>query len=113
MARFLQILHWSTGWCTCMGLLCCYEIQTASAAVTFTKDVAPLIFQHCSECHRDGQTAPFSLLTYEQAKKHSPEIIKAISDRTMPPWLPERGYGDFLQSRVLSAGAIETIRKWV
>jgi mono/diheme cytochrome c family protein len=81
--------------------------------LTFSKDIAPILFARCAGCHRPGQSAPFDLLTYENAKKRAPQIAEVTAKRYMPPWLPEPGYGDFANSRRLSDDEIEMIRQWV
>src|SRR5690349_11745792 len=63
--------------------------------VTWGKDIAPIIFTHCSTCHRPGQVAPFPLITYHDAKKRAQLIALVTRSRSMPPWKPEPGYGDF------------------
>src|SRR5438067_7409652 len=84
----------------------------ASDPVTFNKQIAPLIFQNCSSCHRPGETGPFSLLTYEDVRKHAKQIVEVTQRRYMPPWLPEPGYGDFAGERRLTDAQIETIHRW-
>ena len=79
---------------------------------TFSRDIAPLIFGHCSTCHRPGQAAPFSLLTYSDAKKHARNIADVTQRRYMPPWLPVAGYGDFTHNRSLSEVQIALFRDW-
>lgn len=81
--------------------------------VTFNKDIAPILFHHCAGCHRPDQSAPFSLLTYRDAKKHDRQIAEVVERRYMPPWLPERGYGEFEGERRLSEDEIETVLRWV
>jgi len=81
-------------------------------SATFNRDVAPIFFQHCATCHRPGQSAPFSLLNYADALKHAREVVEVTQKRYMPPWLPESGYGDFLDERRLTAEQIETIQRW-
>ena len=80
--------------------------------VTFNRDVAPIIFEYCAPCHRPGEAAPFSLLSYEDVKKRASQMATVTESRYMPPWLPEPGYGNFAGERRLSARQIETIRKW-
>src|SRR5437016_7538033 len=75
-------------------------------ALTFTRDIAPIIFQNCSTCHRPGQSAPFNLLNYQEVRKHQKEIAEVTAQRYMPPWLPEPGYGDFAGARLLSTRQI-------
>src|SRR5246127_6015491 len=61
---------------------------TTEPQVTFTHDVAPILFRSCAPCHRPGEAAPFSLLTYADAKSHA-RLIEAVTQRRiMPPWLP-------------------------
>jgi tetratricopeptide repeat protein len=80
--------------------------------VTFNRDVAPILFAHCAPCHRPGQSAPFSLLSFAEAQKHAADIVKVTQTRYMPPWLPEPGYGEFIGERRLSAKQIEIIQSW-
>ncbi len=84
----------------------------SSDAVTFTKDVAPILFDHCAICHRPEQSGPFSLLSYRDAKKHAKEIAEVTHRRYMPPWLAEPGYGEFANDRRLSTEQIETLQRW-
>lgn len=81
--------------------------------VTFTADVAPILFDNCTSCHRPDGIAPFSLLTYEDAKNHAAAIVAATRARVMPPWKPEPGYGEFVDERRLTAEQIATLRQWV
>ena len=85
----------------------------AVAAPTFNRDIAPILFKNCSSCHHPGEVAPFSLLTYADAHKHSTEMADLTLNRQMPPWKPEHGFGEFLGERRLAAGDIATIQNWV
>lgn len=82
-------------------------------ALTFHKDIAPIILDHCAACHRPGQFAPFSLLTYADVTKRVQQIAAVTKSRWMPPWLPEPGYGEFVNVRRLRTDQIETIQQWV
>jgi tetratricopeptide (TPR) repeat protein len=84
----------------------------ASPAVTFHKQIAPILFEYCAPCHRPGESAPFSLLSYADAKKRAAQIAAVTRSRYMPPWLPEPGYGDFEGQRRLSEQQIELLAKW-
>jgi Flp pilus assembly protein TadD/mono/diheme cytochrome c family protein len=86
--------------------------QTAPT-VTFAHDIAPIIYRSCSSCHRAGESAPFSLLTYGDARKYASQIAAATRNRSMPPWLPEQGYGDFANESRLTDGEINLIDEWV
>src|SRR4051794_25312026 len=54
-------------------------LSSAGQDVTFTRHIAPILFQHCAECHRPGQSAPFPLVTYADAKKHAADIVKVAA----------------------------------
>jgi len=82
------------------------------AAPTWSTDVAPLVYRHCTECHRPGQVAPFSLLEYAGAAKRAGDLSRATRAHYMPPWLPEGMPGVFLGERRLSADEIEILARW-
>src|SRR5947209_10524809 len=84
----------------------------AAAPPTFTKDVAPILYKNCVSCHRPGEVAPFSLITYEDAAKRATLIATATAKRYMPPWKPEPGYGEFQDERRLSEAQIATLQHW-
>lgn len=79
---------------------------------TFSRDIAPLIFEKCAACHHPGGSGPFSLLTYADVAKRAEQIAIVTGSRFMPPWLPEPGYGEFLGERRLTDEQIELIRRW-
>ncbi len=80
---------------------------------TFNREVSRILQQRCQSCHRPGDIAPFSLLTYRDAASHAFEIKAMTSARRMPPWKPAAGCGDFVQARVMSDSEIRTIAQWV
>ena len=82
-------------------------------SLTFTKDIAPLVFKHCARCHRPGEAGPFDLLTYEDVRKRAAQIVRVTQDRFMPPWLPEPGYGRFAGERRLNDRQIAMLAQWV
>ncbi|HEX9818440.1 MAG TPA: ascorbate-dependent monooxygenase [Methylomirabilota bacterium] len=84
-----------------------------SDAVTFTRDVAPLLQRHCQECHRPESVAPFGLLRYEDAYSRRAKIRKAVTTRKMPPWKAVPGYGEFADVRRLAESEIDVISRWV
>ena len=83
-----------------------------TSTLTFNKNIAPIIFDNCAKCHRPGQSAPFSLLTYEDVRKRADQIADVVASRFMPPWLPEPGYGEFADVRRLTDPQIATLRQW-
>lgn len=82
-------------------------------SVTFNKDVAPLVFQHCSTCHRPGEVAPFSLLSYRDTSKRAKLIRSVVEDRVMPPWKAEPGIGHFSDDRRLTDEQVATFIRWI
>src|SRR5215831_4129825 len=81
---------------------------------TFNTDIAPIVFKNCTTCHRTGQQAvPFTLLNYEDAKKHADAIAKVTAARRMPPWPPDPATPEFIGKRGLSAEQIAVIQRWV
>src|SRR5258708_4249943 len=84
----------------------------AVSVPTFNKDVAPILYKNCVTCHRPGEVAPFSLLTYSDAKRWAPMIAQATDAHVMPPWKAEAGFGEFADARVLSDAQIATLRAW-
>ncbi len=85
----------------------------APASVTFTRDIAPIVFDKCGVCHHPEGPAPFSLLTYSAAKQHATQILAATRSHFMPPWKSEPGFGDFVGQRHLTNGEIGLIERWV
>lgn len=88
------------------------DAPPGDAPPTFARDVAPIFFQNCGVCHHPGGAGPFSLLSYDEARKHAKQIASVTRRRYMPPWLPEPGYGDFLGVRRLTDAQIDTIARW-
>src|SRR5260370_33201166 len=86
---------------------------TSVHAVTFYRQIAPIIYKNCAPCHRPGEAGPFSLLTYEDMKRRASQIAAVTKRRYMPPWLPEPGHGDFIEERRLSDAQIQLIQEWV
>ena len=80
--------------------------------LTFTRDIAPILFDECAACHRPGGVAPFSVLTYEDVSPRARQIVAATTSRSMPPWKPEPGYGEFAGVRRLTGDEIARIRRW-
>ncbi|MFN7623921.1 MAG: hypothetical protein ACK5RS_12325 [Acidobacteriota bacterium] len=87
--------------------------QAAPGTVTFTRDVAPILYSSCVECHRPGELAPMSLLTYKEVRPWARSIRDKVLTREMPPWYADPNHGEFLNDTRLSAAQVETIRKWV
>jgi mono/diheme cytochrome c family protein len=82
---------------------------------TFAEDIAPIVYANCATCHRPGQAAPFSLLSYEDVKRRATLVVSATSRRYMPPWhaTPAPGFPEFRDERRLADADIATIKAWV
>lgn len=85
----------------------------ADPTPTFHEAVAPILQRHCAECHRPGQSGPFSLLTFADAVKHGREIVEVTGRKTMPPWLPAPQPEGFLGERRLGPEEIALLARWV
>jgi mono/diheme cytochrome c family protein len=85
----------------------------AASAPTFHKDVLPILQKNCQSCHRDGEVAPMSLMTFEQTRPWARAIHAAVAARKMPPWFADPGYGHFENERRLTDREIATIGAWV
>jgi len=80
--------------------------------VTFSKDVAPIVFQHCASCHHPGGAGPFSLLSYTSARSHARQIADVARRGYMPPWKPAPGSGPFVGENRLTPGQIDLLQRW-
>jgi len=80
---------------------------------TFNKDVAPIVFTHCSGCHRPGPPMPFTLVNYQDVKGRAGAVATATETRRMPPWLPDPGNPALVGERSLRAEDIDTVQRWV
>jgi len=90
----------------------CGGLEGAPNAPTFAQDVAPILHEKCSACHRPGGPAPFDLLTYEDARTQALQILGAIEEGRMPPWLPIPGDVEFEGDRSLEGEEREILRAW-
>jgi mono/diheme cytochrome c family protein len=81
--------------------------------VTFTKDVAPIFYKSCAECHRPGEIAPFSVLSYKDVRPWAKSIKEQVASKQMPPWHADPNHGDWKNDRRLSQAELDTIAAWV
>src|ERR1700752_5537805 len=81
-------------------------------AATFTRDFPPILQKNCQSCHRPGQIAPMSLVTYDEARPWARSIKTKVESRQMPPWFADPKHGQFANDRSLSPRDIETFAKW-
>jgi hypothetical protein len=85
----------------------------ATADLTFNKDIAPLFFKSCAECHRTGENAPFSVLSYKDVRPWAKSIREKVLAREMPPWHADPHTGQWANDRRLTQKEVETIVAWV
>ncbi len=83
----------------------------ATATVTYAHDIAPILYQNCTTCHRTGEVAPFTLSSYGDAKKRARQIALVTAGRVMPPWKAD-SHGEFQDERRLTDGQIALLQRW-
>jgi hypothetical protein len=86
--------------------------EETTTTVTFNKDVLPILQKNCQACHRPGEVAPMSLLTYKDARPWAKSIRTAVVTRQMPPWFADPAYGHFANTKALSDADIKTLVAW-
>jgi Flp pilus assembly protein TadD len=86
--------------------------RTPLRPVTFTGDIAGLLFDRCGVCHHPDGAAPFSLLTYSEARQHATQIAAMTRRRLMPPWKAVPGSGPFVDQQPLSDAEIDRFQQW-
>ena len=93
-----------------------FPFLTSSSAlaqdVTFARDIAPIVFNSCTSCHRSGGPAPFSLATYDEVRRRATQIAQVTRSRFMPPWKVEPEIGDFVGQHPLTDRQIALIETW-
>jgi hypothetical protein len=89
------------------------RVPPTENAPTFSKDVAPIFYSKCVTCHRPGEVAPMSLITYKDARPWARAIRDRVVAREMPPWHADPAHGSFRNDRSLTPAQIDTIAKWV
>jgi hypothetical protein len=88
------------------------NLPAATAGITFNKDVLPIVQKNCQQCHRPGEAAPMSFLTYQDTRPWAAAIRQAVLTRKMPPWHADPAHGKFLNERRLSPLEIDTLSTW-
>src|SRR5689334_1656179 len=86
--------------------------EAKNGAVTFNKDVLPILQKNCQTCHRPGEIAPMSFLTYNETRPWAKGMKEAVVSRQMPPWFADAAYGHFANDRRLNDAEIKTISAW-
>jgi hypothetical protein len=101
------------------GFLCAALVAALPAlataqtrAITYHEDVVPVLQKHCQACHRPGEAAPFSMLTYKDTRPWASSMKRAVVSRKMPPWHADPSVGHFGNDRRLSQEEIDVIARW-
>jgi hypothetical protein len=88
-------------------------VPVGKGTLSFNHDIAPIIYENCSPCHRPGEVAPFALLSYADTKKRAKQIAMVTQSRFMPPWKADEGKEKFVGAHRLSQSEIGLIGQWV
>ena len=107
-------VKWLVATSVAVGLLAALPTKAAAQSnATYSKDVAPILYQNCVSCHRPTMFAPMSLLTYEETRPWARAIKQRVVRREMPPWTADAPHGVFKNDPRLSQKDIDTIAAWV
>jgi mono/diheme cytochrome c family protein len=90
-----------------------WKKPAAASDVTYARDIAPILQANCVKCHREGEVAPFPLVSFADASKRARQLARVTQSRFMPPWKPEPDFGHFLDERRLSDSELALIGTWV
>lgn len=96
-----------------MPLLLLSLLIAAGPPPTYNGEVAEILFDHCTVCHRDGEVGPFPLVSYRDAQKRAGQLVDLTRRRIMPPWLAEPAVHPFVGERRMSDAEIDTLAAWV
>ena len=107
--------HFMASGCRFSGVVLCLwtALTLCAQTVNYSQQIAPIIYNNCTTCHRTGQVTPFTLMSYADVKQHAPTIAAVTQSGYMPPWKPEAGWTSFRDQRGLTAGQISLIQQWV
>src|SRR5262245_60190001 len=110
MKRALSISIALVGGIIAASMILSASISASSGTredVTFNKDVAPILFKNCAECHRANDIAPMALMTYKETRPWARSIKEKVVTREMPPWSPDPKYGEFTNDHRLAQKDID------
>ena len=88
-------------------------VEAAEGAPTFTKDVAPILYENCVACHRPNHLAPMSLITYDDSRPWARAVKAKVLAREMPPWGADSSVRAYRNDASLTQAEIDTIAAWV
>lgn len=98
---------------TSILIISVFSLFSINAQVNYSEDIAPIIYDNCTSCHRPGEIAPFSLTNYDEAVAWAGMIQYVTEIKYMPPWKPDRNYSSFVGESGLSDDEIQIIADWV
>ena len=107
-----RVLSWLVVMAACSAAPVLAQSAANAAAPTFNKDIAPILFANCTSCHRPGEIAPMSLLTFKDARPWAKAMAAKVTDGTMPPWHADPAYGHFANERRLTDEQKSMITRW-
>src|SRR4051812_11115997 len=98
-----------------MAVLCwsANAVMAQTSTVTYSEHIAPIIYNHCTTCHRPGEIGPFSLTNYSEVQSYAATIRQATTIKFMPPWKADPTYQRYQKENYLSAAEIQMISDWV
>jgi hypothetical protein len=105
-----------------LASVCCFAVALVGsnavsgadkASLTFSKDIAPIFYKNCVGCHRPGEIAPMSLITYKEVRPWAKAIREKITTREMPPWHLDSQYGKWENDRRLTQKEIDAVVAWI
>lgn len=100
--------------CSLFFFNCCtFKKEHLEQPLSYSKDIASIIYKNCTTCHRTGSGAPFNLITYKDIKNHLKSIQLSVNERLMPPWPADTSYVHFKDEKVLSKSELALINKWI
>jgi hypothetical protein len=106
----MSLIKWLSALCAALIVL---VPSAPEPKTTFAEHVAPIIYRRCTPCHRAGEVAPFTLTSFQDAKKRAATIAEVTGKRQMPPWRAVSGYNEFHDENRLSDSELRTLQKWV
>jgi hypothetical protein len=95
------------------GVVVAVPAAAADSAPTFSKDVAPILYRSCVECHRPNAMAPMSLISFEDVRPWARAVKQRVVKREMPPWGADPAHGKFANDISLKQSEIDLIAAWV
>src|SRR5258706_9434739 len=91
----------------------CPSLAHAQPRLTFTRDIAPIVWSRCASSHRPAEIGPFSLITYDEVRRHAAQIAEVTALRIMPPSKPVEGKRELQSERRLTDAELRLLQQWI